>query len=123
MRKNIAGRLRHLLLQVLCLPVKVPAIRITDAARAELRQRMSGITEYSPVATLLWASYGVVGKPPEPPRWGVAFYDILNRPYGRVVRIDGLPFVFIQPFSFERLDGATLDHRNNRFVVDERTAR
>jgi len=42
-----------------------------------------------------------------------------TRSYGRVVTIDGVPFVFTQKRAYTHLDGATLDFRDGRYVVDE----
>jgi hypothetical protein len=78
---------------------------------------MSQIHDYEPVATLVLASSGTVGQPSDPPGWHVAFYNLATRPSGYVRKIDGVPFVFVQRIG-SRLDGAILDYRNNRFVVD-----
>ena len=68
----------------------------------------------------MWGS-GVVGGATHPGRWGVGFYDIGNRPYGRVIKIDGVRFVFTQERAYTHLNGATLDYRDGRFVVSEAT--
>jgi hypothetical protein len=51
------------------------------------------------------------------PRWVVAYYDLDTRPSGRVKKIGGVPFVFVQTES-SKLNGATLDYRDGRFVVE-----
>jgi hypothetical protein len=66
----------------------------------------------------MWSS-DVVGGVTHPLRWGVAFYDIGKRPYGRVITIDGVPFVFTQKRAYTHLNGATLDYREGRFVIRE----
>jgi hypothetical protein len=114
--------MRHLCLQLFGLHRKTPSLRITDAAKSELQLRMSAITDYEPVATLLWASTGTGNRPMREPHWGVGFYDIATRPSGRVATIDGIPFVFVQDLAFKRLNGATLDFRSGRFVVAEGNA-
>jgi hypothetical protein len=68
----------------------------------------------------MWAS-DVVDGVTRPPRWGVAFYDIGKRPYGRVITINSVPFVFTQQRAYTHLNGATLDYRDGRFVVSEGT--
>lgn len=50
-------------------------------------------------------------------RWGGAFYDIGTRPYGRVITIGGVRFVFAQERAYTHLNGATLDYRDGRFLV------
>ena len=64
------------------------------------------------------ASDVVVGGVSRGPRWGIGFYNIATRPYGRVTSIQGVPFVFVQPRAFHLLNGATLDFRGGRLVVD-----
>jgi hypothetical protein len=79
---------------------------------------MSEITEFQPAASILWGA-NVVDGAARAPGWGVAFYDIGKRPYGRAVSIEGVPFVFVQQRAYTHLDGATLDYRDGRFVVNE----
>src|SRR5262245_62073790 len=117
-RGTVAGRAWHLCLQLLFLFKKQPTVRVTDAAKRQLMSSMSAITEFQPVASLLWGST-VVNGVSRPPRWGIGFYDIGTRPYGRVVTIDGVPFVFTQQRAYTHLDGATLDFRDGRYVVEE----
>ena len=117
-RTTIAGRAWHLCLQVLCFYKKPPAVHVTDAAKRQLMSRMSRITEFEPAASIMWAS-DVVDGVTHPARWGVAFYDIGTRPYGRVVTIDDVPFVFTQKRAYTHLNGGTLDFRDGRFVVIE----
>ena len=119
-RTTIAGRAWHLFLQVLLWHRKPPSLRLTDAARDQLLFHLSNITDFEPVAALLWGS-DVTGGITREPRWGIGFYNLGTRPYGRVTRIQGVPFVFTQNRAYMRLNGATLDYRNGRFVVDERS--
>ena len=117
---TVAGRAWHLCLQILCFFKKQPSLRLTEAAKRQLISHLSGITEFEPAASIMWSSDVVEGVT-HPPRWGVAFYNIGNRPYGRVTRIDGVPFVFTQERAYTHLNGATLDYRDGRFVVSEAT--
>jgi hypothetical protein len=116
----LAGRAWHLFLQVLLFHKKPPAVRVTEAAKRQLAAHLSRITEFEPAASIVWSS-NVVDGVTHPPRWGVAFYDIGRRPSGRVVSIDGVPFVFTQVRAYTHLNGATLDYRDGRFVVNEGT--
>jgi hypothetical protein len=116
-RRTLAGRVWHHLLQLLLFYKKPPAVRLTEAAKRQLAAHLSRITEFEPAASILWSS-NVVDGITHPPRWGVAFYDIGRRPSGRVVSIEGLPFVFTQERAYTHLSGATLDYREGRFVVD-----
>ena len=118
---SLAGQVWHLCLQTFCFFKKPPAVRVTDAARRQLVSHMSRITEFEPAASLLWAS-DVVDGVTHPPRWGIAFFDIGKRPYGRVISIDGVRFVFTQERAYTHLNGGTLDHRDGRFVVIEGTS-
>jgi hypothetical protein len=117
---TVAGQAWHLCLQVFCFFKKPPSVRVTDAAKQQLMSHMSRITEFEPAASIMWGS-NVVGGVTYPARWGVAFYDIGNRPYGRVITIDGVRFVFTQERAYTHLNGATLDYRDGRFVVSEAT--
>ena len=116
--KYLQGRAWHFCLQILCIAQRIPHLRLTDAAKTKLLTHMSHITEYTPVASLMRASDVVVGGVSSGPQWGIGFYNIATRPYGRVTSIQGVPFVFVQPRAFRLLNGATLDFRNGRFVVD-----
>ena len=51
--------------------------------------------------------------------WGVGFYSPDKVPAHEVVEIDGIPFVFGQGPTSERLNGATLDYADGKFVVTE----
>jgi hypothetical protein len=93
---------------------------MTDAAKRQLMSNMSRITEFEPAASIIWSSDVVAGVT-HPPRWGIAFYDIGKRPYGRVITIDSVRFVFTQERAYAHLNGATLDYRDGRFVVSEGT--
>ena len=93
---------------------------MTDTAKRELLLHMSRITEFEPAASIMWGS-NVVDGVTHPPRWGVAFYDIGRRPYGKVTTIDGVRFVFTQERAYTHLNGATLDYRDGRFLVREAT--
>lgn len=94
---------------------------MTEAAKRQLMSHMSRIAEFEPAASILWSS-DVVDGVTRPPRWEVAFYDIGKRPYGRVVTIDGVRFVFAQERAYTHLDGATLDCHGGRFLVREDVA-
>jgi hypothetical protein len=120
MARTFARRAWHLFLQVVFLYKKAPTVRVTETAKRELQSHMSRITEFQPAASILWGST-VIGGITRPPHWGVAFYDIGTRPSGRVVTIDGVPFVFTQHRAYTHLNGATLDFRDGRFVVNEAT--
>jgi hypothetical protein len=115
---TIAGQAWHLCLQLLCFFKKAPAVHVTETAKRQLQSHLSKITEFRPAASILWGS-NVVGGVTQPPQWGVAFYNIGTRPFGRVVQIEGLPFVFTQQRAYTHLEGATLDYHNGRFVVSE----
>jgi len=115
---TIAGRVWHLCCQILCFFKRPPSVRVTDSAKRELLSHMSKITEFEPAASIMWGS-NVVDGVTHPPRWGVAFYDIGKRPYGKVITIDGVRFVFTQERAYTHLNGATLDYRDGRFVVNE----
>jgi hypothetical protein len=117
---TITGRAWHLSLQLLCLFKKPPTVHVTDAAKRQLMSHMSKITEFQPAASILWGS-DVIDGATRPPKWGVAFYDIGRRPYGRVINIEGVPFVFTQERAYTHLNGATLDYRDGRFMVNEGT--
>ena len=120
MTRTFTRRAWHLFLQFLFLYKKPPKVHVTDTAKLELQLHMSRITEFEPTASILWGST-VVGGVTNPPHWGVGYYDIGTRPSGRVVSIDGVPFVFTQERAYTYLNGATLDFRDGRFVVNEGT--
>jgi hypothetical protein len=117
-RSRIGKRLWHLVVQVLCFYKKPPTLRLTDAARQKLLVSLTNITEFEPIATVLWSSTVISGVA-SAPRWGVAYYEKGTRPYGMVTSIQGVPFVFTQKRAYTHLNGATLDYRDGRFVVDE----
>ena len=119
-RMTIGGRARHYLIQVLCLFTRAPRLRLTDEARSELLLKISQITDFQPAATLLWTATSESRKTRGEPQWHLAFYNIATRPYGRVRKIQGIPFVFVQVTAYERLDGATVDFRDGRLVVLEK---
>ena len=91
-------------------------MKITGAARSQLGQVMATL-EYEPVATVMLGSDVLPNGSTAKPHWLVTYYNIDTRPSGRVTKLDGIPFVFVQRDS-SRLNGATLDYRNGRFVVD-----
>lgn len=117
-RRTLAQHAWHLCLQMLCFHRKPPSVQLTEAARRQLLLHLSRITEFEAVASLLWGSDTVGGIAGEP-RWGVGFFNIGTRPYGRVTTIQGVPFVFTQVRAYTHLNGAILDYRDGRFVVDE----
>jgi len=120
MAHTFAHRAWHLFLQVVFLYKKPPTVRVTDAAKRELQSHLRRITEFEPAASILWGSTVIDGVT-RPPHWGVAFYNIGTRPSGRVVTIDGVPFVFTQERAYTHLNGATLDFHDGRFIVSEST--
>ena len=89
-----------------------PSLCITDAARDQLLANLRSVTEFEPVAALLWAS-----EPSAVPAWHVAIYDRGTRRWGRVFTLQGIPFVFVQNRAFTHLEQATLDYSNGKFVV------
>jgi len=106
----------------------VTNLRVTTAAAQALRQAMSRITNYRPVASVIWSVSGTVETPmPDGtasvrsvgPGWDVGFYDIERIPVGEVVLIDGIEFYFDQGSTSERLNGATLDYRKGFFAVQD----
>ena len=106
----------------------VTNLRITSAAAEALRQTMSRITDYHPVATVVWSVSGAIETPRTDgtvfvkgigPGWDVAFYDISRVPSGEVVLIEGIKFYFDQGSTSERLNGATLDYRSGFFAVED----
>jgi hypothetical protein len=108
--------------------MELPSLILTADARAALIAAMSNITEYEPVATVLWATAGSSGwLLPDGreefrflgPHWMIGYYDKAKLPSEEVVEIDGVPFVFGQDRISMRLDGATLDYANGRFTVSE----
>jgi hypothetical protein len=116
---TVGGLIRHYLIQVFCFFAKFPELQLTEAARAQFLLKTSEITDFEPAATLLWTSKaGPEGH--EEPQWYFALYNIATRPYGRVKKIQGIPFVFVQANVYERLDGATVDIRDGRLIVCER---
>lgn len=119
-RMTISGRLRHYCIQVFCSFTKVPGLRLTEAARSELLLKISQITDYRPAATLLWTTTTGSGEAHSQPQWHLAFYNIATRPYGKVTKIQGIPFVFVQATAYERLNGATVDFRDGRLLVLEK---
>jgi hypothetical protein len=116
-RSEFAHCAWHHFVQLLCFRQRIPSIRLTEAARDQLLLHLSRITEFQPVASLLWSA-NVVGGVAQEARWGVGFYNIGTRPYGRVTRVQGVPFVFTGARDYTRLNGATLDYRDGRFVVE-----
>ena len=116
-RAGFGGCLLHYILQLVAVYPKPPALRITPAARLALQSKMAAITDFKPVASLLWGTPTVNDEPREP-RWMVGFYNIASRPWGRVTSIDGIPFVFAQrDVVVANLNGTTLDFCEGRFVV------
>jgi hypothetical protein len=77
---------------------------------------MSKITDFEPAASILLGA-DVIDGVSRAPRWGVYFYDIGTRPYGRVVTIQDVPFVFTQIRAYTHLNGATLDYCDGRVTV------
>jgi hypothetical protein len=118
-RSGFGGCFLHYVLQLVAVFPRTPALRLTPAAQAALRSRMAAITEFKPVASLSWASSVTVGNEQRGPQWIVGYYNIASRPWGRVTSIDGIPFVFVQRDAVvATLNGATLDFRDGRFVVN-----
>jgi len=106
----------------------VTNLRITSAAAEALKQTMSRITDYCPVATVIWSVSGAIETPQTDgtvsvrgvgPGWDIAFYDISRVPSGEVVLIEGVRFYFDQGSTSERLNGATLDYRGGFFAVKD----
>ena len=104
---------------------------LTAEARAALIAQMSNITEFQPVAAVLWATAGSSGRLlPDGteqfeflgPRWMIRYYDMAKLPSGEGVEIDGVPFVFGQDRTSMRLNGAILDYTNGQFIVAEGAA-
>jgi len=117
-RSKFGKRLWHLFAQALFFYRKPPTLRLTESAKRELLASISRITDFEAVASVLWGSTVVNGVAREP-HWGVGFYDKGTRPSGRVTAIQRVPFVFTQDRAYTNLNGATLDYREGRFVVDE----
>ena len=95
------------------------ALRITDIAKKELLKFMESGSLKSPVPSVIWAdgyedslgnSYG--------PNWSIGFYERESIKSEPLVEIDGIQFVFGQPWKNEELNGKTLDFRNGKFVVE-----
>ena len=116
MKRRRFRSIRHWLLQLLW-PLRAPSLKVTDAARSQIGRAMSEL-EYEPVATIMLGSNVLPNGAAATPRWIVAYYDLDTRPSGRVTKIGGVPFVFVQSDS-SRLNGATLDYQHGRFVVEE----
>jgi hypothetical protein len=119
-RSKPGKRLWHVFVQILCFYKKPPELRLTESAKRELLLSISRTTDFDAVASVLWGSTVVDGVARKP-NWSVGFYDKGTRPYGRVTAIQGVPFVFVQDRAHTHLNGATLDYRGGRFVVDEGT--
>ncbi len=95
------------------------ALTITEIAKKELLKFIESDSLKSAVPSVIWAeghedslgnSYG--------PHWSIGFYErerIKDQP---LVEIDGIQFVFGQPWKNEELNGKTLDFRNGKFVVE-----
>ena len=104
----------------------VTNLRVTSAAAEALRQAMSQITSFRPIATVIWSISGTV-QTPKPdgttsvrgvgPGWDVGFYDINQVSPAEIVLIDGIEFYFDQGSTSERLNGATLDYRRGFFAI------
>src|SRR5256885_6148518 len=83
---------REVLLLVVGLRMKPPLLQLTEAARAKLVLDMSEITQFEPVATVLWAATSKTGTSASgeaslqlnEPQWGVGFYDRATQPSGRI---------------------------------------
>ena len=106
------------------------ALALTSDAKAALARDMANITEFVPVASVLWANSETLGRgltksgqiEHRGPHWFVGFYDRADVSRRRLRQIDGIPFVFLRQPASPRLDGATLHYEKGHYTVHERGA-
>jgi hypothetical protein len=103
-------------------------LTLTPSARTALLAYMASITEFRPVASVVWiiaGSSGWLGPGGAEhiqfngPHWSVGFYDAARFPEGVVSEIDGIPFVLDGGRHSSRLVGAVLDYSNGEYIVHE----
>ena len=89
---------------------------------------MASITEFRPVVTVAWANAASRTRLLPDGReeisdlgahWGIGFYSPSKVLPEEVVEIEGIPFTFAQGDISMRLNGATLDFANGKFIVHE----
>jgi hypothetical protein len=108
-----------------------PTLTLTPSARSALLVHMASITEFRPVASVVWIIAGSSGRL-DPggsehfeffgPHWSVGFSNAERFPEGTVSEIDGIPFVLDGGRHSSRLIGAVLDYSNGEYVVHESPA-
>jgi len=98
------------------------SLKVTAAAKSAILAITSGITEFRPIAYVGWVLDQIYGVGENAvhlgPGWGVGFYSSDQVPAEAVSEIDGIPFIF-EAATSQRLDAATLDFVNGKFVVNE----
>jgi hypothetical protein len=94
-------------------------------------EQMSHITEFRPVAAIVWAIASSTGRLlPDGgeqfeflgPHWSLGYHDRTKLPPEDVFEIDGIPFFFDQPRATAGPVGVTIDHSNGRFIVTDGAA-
>jgi len=106
------------------------SLALTPAAKAALIRDMARISEFVPVASVLWAESATLGRAltrsgeveHRGPHWSVGFYDLAKVSRWMVVDIDGIRFRFIRQPALSRLDGAMLDYEQGHYIVHEHGA-
>jgi hypothetical protein len=111
--------------------MRPPTLTLTPSARAALLAHMASITEFRPVASVVWIIAGSSGRLDLGgsehfeffgPHWSVGFSDAERFPEGTVSEIDGIPFMLDGGRHSLRLIGAVLDYSNGEYVVHESPA-
>ena len=106
------------------------SLALTPTAKAALIRDMGRVTEFVPVASVLWAESATLGRAltksgeveNRGPHWSLGFYDLSQVSRWRLREIDGIRFTFLRQPASPRLDGATLDYENGHYTVHERGA-
>jgi hypothetical protein len=105
-----------------------PTLRLTAEGKAALEWFMRQITDFDPVASVIWVTSSSAMRLTKNgdeefenigPHWGVGFSARERFPASEIVEIDGIPFVFGQGSISDRLNSATLHFVDGRFEVAE----
>jgi hypothetical protein len=111
--------------------MRLATLTLNPSARVALLAYMASITEYQPVASVVWniaGSSGWLGPGGSEhfefrgPHWSLGFSNVERFPEGVVSEIDGIPFVLDAGRHSSRLVGAVLDYSNGEFVIHESSA-
>ncbi len=94
-------------------------LNLSKAALAKLLEYFERAELENHVATLAWATDGTDTRGNRlGPHWSIGFYERTKVADEPIVNIQGINFVFMQPWKIADIEGKTLDFRNGRFFVE-----